>query len=320
MSLGDQGNIVVQKLAQLNAAVTAARMERLEKQALYEQLERIQESGAPLDTFTPILNSSFIQGLKADLAGMQRERAQLTERLGDAHPDMIKINTSIASAERRLKDEMAKITEGIENDYIAVQARERAMTQALETQKREVLELSQKSIGFSALQRDAASTQQMFETVLQRVKETELSGGLQSNNAKILDRAEVPRSAIWPRKQLNLIVAMLGGAFVAVALAFGVEYLNPRIARAGDIGRRTRPAAARHGSQDSSASRFFQPADPSRQCSRRRSALSGPGSCCRRQPARRESWRSPAPMREKGKPRWPATWRRRWPPPIGGSC
>ena len=62
------------------------------------------------------------------------------------------------------------------------------MLTALEDQKREVLELSQKSIGFSALQRDAASTQQMFETVRQRVKETELSGELQSNNAKILDR------------------------------------------------------------------------------------------------------------------------------------
>ena len=58
-----------------------------------------------------------------------------------------------------------------------------------------MLELSQKSIGFSALQRDAASTQQMFDTVLQRVKETELSGGLQTNNAKILDRAEIPACA-----------------------------------------------------------------------------------------------------------------------------
>ena len=94
-----------------------------------------------------------------------------------------------------------------------------------------MLELSQKSIGFSALQRDAASTQQMFDTVRQRVKETELSGGLQSNNAKILDRAEIPRAPIWPRKQLNLIVALLGGAFVAIGLAFGLEYLNPRLAK-----------------------------------------------------------------------------------------
>ncbi|MEO8256959.1 MAG: polysaccharide biosynthesis tyrosine autokinase [Acidobacteriota bacterium] len=235
VSLGDQGNIVVQKLAQLNSAVTSARMDRLDRQTLYEQLKQIRQSGAPLDTFSPILSNAFLQGLKADLAGLQRERSQLSERLGDAHPDMIKVNTSIATAERRLNEEMAKIVEGIENDYVGAKAREEAMSQALETQKREVLELSQKSIGFNALQRDATSTQQMFDTVLQRVKETELSSELQSNNAKILDRAEVPRGPISPRKQLNLILALLGGCCAAVGLAITSEHLNPRLAKHEDI-------------------------------------------------------------------------------------
>jgi capsular exopolysaccharide synthesis family protein len=235
VSLGDQQNIVGQKLAQLNTAVTTARMERLDKQTLNEQLKKIQQSGTPLDTFPPILANGFVQGLKAELAGMQRERAQLAERLGDAHPDMIKVNTSIAAAERRLNEEMAKIVEGVENDYRQAQSREKGLSDALEAQKREVLELSQKSIGFNALQRDAASTQQMFDTVLQRVKETELSGGLQTNNAKILDRAEIPRVPILPRKQLNLIFAMVGGAFIAIGLAFTREQLNPLLSRRDDV-------------------------------------------------------------------------------------
>jgi succinoglycan biosynthesis transport protein ExoP len=235
VSLGDQQNIVIQRLGQLNAAVTSARMERLDKQTLYEQLKRIRESGAPLDTFSPILQSGFVQGLKADLATMQRERTQLSERLGDAHPDMIRINVSIAGAERRLNEEITKIVDGIENDYLAAQAREKAMVGILEGQKREVLELSQKSIGFSVLQRDAASTQQMFDTVLQRFKETELSGQLQTNNARILDFAETPTVPIWPRKPLNLIIAILGGAFIAIGLALIREYLNPLLASRSDI-------------------------------------------------------------------------------------
>jgi len=52
VSLGDQQNIVVQKLAQLSGMVTAARTERLEKEAVYKQLSEIQQSGAPLDTFS----------------------------------------------------------------------------------------------------------------------------------------------------------------------------------------------------------------------------------------------------------------------------
>jgi polysaccharide biosynthesis transport protein len=235
VSLDDRQNIVVQKLAQLNAAVTTARTERLDKEALYSQLMTIQASGAPLDTFPAIQANSFIQGLKAELASLQRQRGELAEQLGDLHPDMIKVNTAIEAAERRLNGEMAKVVETVKNDYKAAQARDQGLRAALEDQKREVLALNQKSIGYSALQRDAASTHQIFESVLQRVKETDLSGQLQTNNARILDTAEVPRSSFWPRTQLNLILALFGGSFIAVGLVLGLEHLNPRIANSDEI-------------------------------------------------------------------------------------
>lgn len=235
VALGDQQNIVVQKLAQLSATVTTARTEKLAHQALYDQLSAMEQAGAPLDTFPPVLSNTFVQGLKTELAGLQRERGQLAERLGDLHPDMIKIDTAIAVAERRLKAEIDKVAEGVRNDFRTAEARERGLASALEAQKREVLDLSQKSIGYGALQRDATSTQQVFESVLQRLKETQLSVELQTNNVRILDIADVPRIPIWPRTRLNLIVALLGGGFVAVGLVIGLEYLNPRIIKPNDV-------------------------------------------------------------------------------------
>ena len=228
---GDQQNqnIVVQRLAQLSANVTAARTERLAQEALYDQLQSIEASGGPVDTLPPIASNSFIQGLKAELAGLQRERAQLAERLGELHPDMIKMDTAIAGAEVRLKAETDKVVASIRNDFSTAQARERALIAALDGQKREVLELNQQSIGYGALQRDAASTQQIFESVLQRLKETELSGELKANNVRIVDMAAVPRVPIRPRKFVNLLAALLGGGFIAVALVLGLERLNPRV-------------------------------------------------------------------------------------------
>jgi uncharacterized protein involved in exopolysaccharide biosynthesis len=163
VSLDDRQNIVVQKFGQLNANLTSARTERVQKQTLYEQLVALQRSGAALDTFPPILGNTFIQGLKAELAGLQRERSQLAERLGDLHPDMIKVNTAIQNAQSRLNGEIAKVVDGIKNDYAAAQANEQALASALEAQKREVLDLNKKSIDYNALQRDAVSTQQIYD-------------------------------------------------------------------------------------------------------------------------------------------------------------
>ena len=89
----------MQKLAQLNSAVTDARMARIAKQTVYEQLQALQQRGAALDTFGPILSNGFIQNLKAELATLQRERAQLSQQLGDLHPDMVRVQT--AHCERR---------------------------------------------------------------------------------------------------------------------------------------------------------------------------------------------------------------------------
>jgi polysaccharide biosynthesis transport protein len=235
VSLEDRQNIVVQKWAQLNTAVTTARTERIDRESLYQQLVAMQQSGAPLDTFPPIQSNAYIQGLKAELATHQREKAQLSENLGDLHPDIIKVNTAIEGAERRLNQEIAKVVEGIKNDYKNAQARERGLLGALDIQKQEVLDLNQKSIGYGALQRDATGTQQVFESVLQKVKETELSGQLTVNNARILDTAVVPQNPILPRKQLNLIAAFLLGGFLAVMIVMGLEYLNPRITDANDV-------------------------------------------------------------------------------------
>jgi capsular exopolysaccharide synthesis family protein len=235
VSLGQEQNIVVQKLAQLNSSVTAARTDRLAQEALYQQLRAVEQSGAPLDTFGPILSNTFIQGLKAELASLQRERAQLSERFLERHPEIIRVDTAIAAAEARLNGEISKAVEVIRNDYRAAQAKERAFVSALEQQKHEVLDLNKKSIGFGALQRDATSSQQIFDSVLQRLKEAELSGELQANNVRILDVADVPRNAIWPRIWVNLLLAILGGGFIGIAIVLGSEFLNPRITSPADV-------------------------------------------------------------------------------------
>jgi len=235
VSLDSSQNVVTQKLTQLNTALTTARTERLERQTLFNQLTALERRGEPLDTFPPILSNTFIQSIKAELASLQRERAQLAEKLGDLHPEMIRVDSAIADAQRRLNVEMQKVVDSVRNDFNTAQARERAMNDALEQQKREVLALDQDSIGYSTLQRDAASTQQLFDSVLQRVKETEVAGELQTNNTRVLDFAEVPRGYVWPRTWLNLAISFLGGTFIALVFATVLEYTNPRIAGTADV-------------------------------------------------------------------------------------
>jgi polysaccharide biosynthesis transport protein len=103
VALEDRQNIVVQKLADVNAAVTKAKTERIQKEALYKQVKAVGANAAALDTLPSVLSNGFIQQLKAEVADHQRQYAQARGRFGPKHPDMVKLQSSIQTSEQKLR-------------------------------------------------------------------------------------------------------------------------------------------------------------------------------------------------------------------------
>lgn len=229
MALEDRQNIVVQRLSDLNAAVTRARTERIEKESIHNQIRAIQNDSAALDTFPAILNNSFIQQLKGQLNELQRLRAQLAEKLGARHPEMLKAQSAIETTEARINAEVQKVVQAVRNDFLAAQANERSLQASLDQQRAEAQELNRASIQYGVLQRDATSNQTMFSGLLERSRETGISGELKTSNIRVVDQAEAPSRPASPNKGMNLLLALFGGSFLGIALAFSFEYLDSRI-------------------------------------------------------------------------------------------
>jgi capsular exopolysaccharide synthesis family protein len=235
ISLEERQDIVVQRLADLNAAVTRARTTRIEKEALYNQLRSLQNNRGALDTFPAILANVFVQQLKTELADRQRQQAELAEKLGERHPEMIKIRSAINSAEAKLQGEIGKVVQSIGNEFRAALAQERSLLGALDQQKTEALALNRKAIEYGALQRDSASSRQMFEELLKREKQTAISGELKTSNIRVVDPADPPEKPVRPNPLTNLLLAVTGGGVLAVGLAFFFEYLDNRIKSPDEI-------------------------------------------------------------------------------------
>ena len=135
----------------------------------------------------------------------------------------------------KIERETANIVEAIQTEYETAKSQEERLTAALDTQKAEALALNRKSIGYRALERDATSNRQIFESLLQRTKETTISGELKTNSIRIADAADIPRSPVWPQKRRNFLFAICAGALLAVVLAFFVEYMDNKIKTPDDI-------------------------------------------------------------------------------------
>ena len=228
IAVEDRQNIVVQQLADLNAAVTKAKTERIEKEALYNQLRAIQNTDA-LDAFPAVLGNEYIQRLKGELGDLQAQQAALSEKFGERHPEMIKVRTAIEAATAKLKVEIDKVVQSVRTEYETALSQERTLAGALESQKAAALSLNRKGIEFSVLQREAESNRQVYEALLQRTKETGISSELRASNIRIVDAAEVPGAPFLPNRVCDLTTGAVSGLVLALGLVFLFEYLDNRI-------------------------------------------------------------------------------------------
>jgi len=226
--LEDRQNIVVQKLADLNAAVTRAKTDRLMKEAMYRQLGTGQDT-AVLDTFPAILANGFIQQQKLELAALRRQEVQLGERLGERHPDMVKLRSAIQNAEAALHTEVAKVVQSVGTEYRAALTQEQSLTMALEQQKTEALAMNRKAIEYGVLEREVESGRQIYQSLTQRARETSVAGELRSSSIRVVDRSEVPVEPVSPRVAVSLVLALFGGGLLAIGAALFFEYLDNRI-------------------------------------------------------------------------------------------
>ncbi|MFN7983305.1 MAG: polysaccharide biosynthesis tyrosine autokinase [Vicinamibacterales bacterium] len=227
-------NIVVQRLTDLNSALTKAKTERINKEALYNQLKSAESSGA-LDSIPAVLSNDYIQKLRSEVADLQRTQAQLAERYGERHAEMIKVRTALDLADAKLKNEISKTVESIRNEYQSALAEERSLQGALDSQKSEALSLNRTGIEYGVLQREADSNKQIYENLMQRTKDAGISSERKATNIRIVDAAEVPRVPIAPNLQRSVLLSLVAGLSVSLGFVFFVEYLDSRLKTPNDI-------------------------------------------------------------------------------------
>lgn len=240
VSLEDKQNIVVQKLSELNTALTHAKTERMGLETLYDQVKgygRDGKNSAAFEAVPAVIENGLIQKLKQDYMKLQGDYSELSSRYGEMHPKVVRLTAQMETAREKLQEEIGKIIGSMKTQYLAAKAKEEALADALQKQKEEALELNKKSIQYGVLKREVDSNRDLYDVFLTRLKETDLSKEIQSSNMRILDAAKIPDSPAKPNKKLNLALAVVVGLVLGLGLAFVGEYMDATIKTPDEVER-----------------------------------------------------------------------------------
>ena len=225
----DVENVTAQKLAELNAQVIDAESQRVEAETRYHQAVTLKNEPDMLDSIPEVLSNDLVKEIKKMEVALYNRMSELSKKYGRNHPQMVAIESELADLKKRKTVEAKRVVNSLKNEYKLAIAREESLKQALDRQKTESLNMNKKAVQFGVLQREAESSRQMYELLIKRFKETSLTEEMKTGNIRIIDKAEVPRLPVKPKKKRNLLLAVIVGLSLGVGLAFFLEYLDNTI-------------------------------------------------------------------------------------------
>jgi polysaccharide biosynthesis transport protein len=227
LGVDEKQNIVTAKLDELNRELTAAQTDRIQK----ESNNSLAANGITPEFSKPSREgaSSMIERLREREAELNTQYAQATTAFGVGYPKVAELANQLKQLRTQMAAEEARMQQEIRSEYVAALQRENLLTTAFNEQKQAANQLNENSIEYSVLKRDAEANRQLYQDLLQRLKEAGVSAGLRSSNIRVVDVARTPTYPITPNIPRNLELGLVLGLACGIGLAFMLESMDTSI-------------------------------------------------------------------------------------------
>lgn len=230
----EQQTVKAHTNAELDSELVRAEMKQAEAQSRVEQIKsvlrnRTDQNGAieidwsSLDASTEVLNSTLIQTLRAQDIRISGQVAELAEKYGPLHPKLVHAKAEMQDLRERIRQEVQKIFDSVKHDYDAARGRVRVIKEATDRHRQQKIRLEQYEVDYGILEREAESTQHLYDIFLKQTKEADLSAGMRTANVYLADPAVPSSIPVKPKKQLNTLLGLLVGLMTGVGLAIFLE-------------------------------------------------------------------------------------------------
>jgi len=234
LGIDEKQNITTAKLDELNKELTSAESDRMQKESVYRMLQSgdpdviasTSTIGESNNGSSSNSGSALLDNLRTRQAELKIQTAELSTQFGPSYPKVAQLNNQLKEIDVELQAEMKKMVGHVRSQYMTALHREGMLRDALDRQKQEANKLNESAIEYSLLKRDVESNRQLYEGLLEKLKEAGVTAGLRSNNFRIVDAARVPMAPSEPNVPRNLAFALVLGLTSGVGLAFLLENLD----------------------------------------------------------------------------------------------
>ncbi|MGQ9801926.1 MAG: GumC family protein [Candidatus Saccharicenans sp.] len=224
---------LILKITEVNAALTAATLDRVNKLSNYNQLKALRPEELPESPSNPA-----IARLREQYALLSREYARRLLNLKPEYPEMQKLKSEIEATYDSLTREKENLIKTAYAEYQGALAKEQNLQRLLDDLKAQVYRANSTAIIYNSLKIETDHKKALLEALSKRQSETDLASrlkDLQALNVWIIDRASAPVNPSFPNRRktfvIGILLALIGGAGTALF----INYLVATVKSSRDI-------------------------------------------------------------------------------------
>ncbi len=206
VSLEDKQNITVEKLKELNIKVTDAKSDRLKLEADVALIK-----GGKVKTADELMALPSVAALPIV--------STLRQALADKE-SRYKAESQLRGLRDSLDRTLVNVGNMVIKSYEASKATEAKLTEALQEQEQTALELNKIAIPYNALVREVETDRALYESVLTRMKVTNVARGIWDNDIHVIESPLISAKPAKPAKLKILALAFLGGLVIGCGIVF----------------------------------------------------------------------------------------------------
>ncbi len=222
------GSLVDQQLAAINSQLVQARADLTAKQATYDRVQDLIASGEVANA-SQVVSSPLIVQLRTQEAQLLQQQADMATRYGPKHPKIIAVQSQIRDLENKLTQEVNRIAGSLGNDVAVAQAQVDSLQASLKNTEREANRQNAATVKLKALQADATSTREMYQTFVTRLRQTQDQGAIQMPDAQVISPAPVPSLPSSPHRTLIFAASIPAGLLLGLMAALMAERFVPGV-------------------------------------------------------------------------------------------
>ncbi|TWA62005.1 capsular exopolysaccharide synthesis family protein [Azospirillum brasilense] len=227
---GGTGLMAQNELEQTRLRLSEASAIRARSVAQADTLERNLKAGN-WNAIGGSIASPVVAQLRATVAAISTEMAQLSRQYGPKHPRIVELQGRLNEANSSLQQEIRREINGVREAAQVAVEQETALRSMITRMEGSYATMQEQAIPLRTLESEATAKRQLLDSLLGRLEEVEAQKDSRAFPAavKLVSAPQVPHEPSGPFRVLLLLAGFVAALALAIFSVFGLELLQRRI-------------------------------------------------------------------------------------------